>query len=72
MASSPDELIFLRAAVNLGFDLAVYLAAKHHWKCQRPLQALRAELNEYDRSYNARSAKRKLPSNSPTSSRKRS
>lgn len=45
-ASSDDEVTFLRAAVNFGFEGAVYLAAKLHWKCQRPLRALRAMLGE--------------------------
>jgi len=44
MASSRDELMFLRAAVSLGFERAVALAATHRWKCQRPLRALRAVL----------------------------
>src|ERR1700686_2994927 len=72
MASSRDELIFLRAAVSLGFTRAADLAAIHHWKCQRPLQALLAVLNESDRNCNVQSAKRKPLSGSSASSRKRS
>ena len=56
MASSRDELMFLPAAFSLGSERAACLATKHRWKCQRPLRALRAMLNEHDRNYDARSA----------------
>jgi hypothetical protein len=59
MASSPDELIFLRAIINLGFERATILASKSHWQCQRPLRALLAAMNEPGKSYTKQNATRK-------------
>ncbi|SRR6266702_826696 len=69
---SNHDAIFLLCARDFGLKTAEWLAAKFHWQCQRPLQALSAMLNGPGRNCNARSAKRKLLSGSPVSSKKRS
>ena len=51
---------------------AVDRATKYCRKFQQPLQALRAAMNERDRNYSVRNAKRKPLSGLPASSRKRS
>jgi len=70
--ASSDELMFCSVVDSLGITRAIYLAAKFHWKCQRPLRALLGGKNGRDRNYGARSAKRKRLSGSPSVSRKRS
>lgn len=72
MASPIEERMFVLAVKNFGPKTAVTLAAKFHWKCQRPLQELRAAMNARGKNYSARSAKRKRPSGVAASSRKRS
>ena len=67
-----DEIFFLLCVRGLGLKVATFLAAKFQMKCQRPLQALRAMMNARGRNYSVRNAKRKLPSGSSASSRKRS
>ena len=44
--ASRDEVIFLLTARQFGIPIAKRLAAKFHWQCQRPLQALLAMMNE--------------------------
>ena len=70
--ASPDEIFFLLLVRNLGLKLSTFLAAKFELKYQRPLQALRAMMNESRRNYSEQNAKRKRPLSSPVSSRKRS
>jgi hypothetical protein len=72
MASSCDELIFLRIAANFGFPAATQLAAKYRWQCQRPLQALRAAIDAHGKNCSVQNAASKRPSNSPASSKRRS
>lgn len=69
---SADEAMFLLAIETFGTKLATFLAAKFHWKVQRPLRALSAMTNEPDKSYTRRSTKARPLSDSPTSSRKHS
>jgi hypothetical protein len=57
-SASSDELMFVSCVATLGPKTAVALAAKHTWKCQRPLVALLATIHESGRNYSARSAKR--------------
>src|SRR5271157_777994 len=64
-SSSVEERMFVLIFMDYGLSKAADLAAKFHWKCQRPLRELRG------RNYSARSAKRKPLSGSPASSRKR-
>ena len=70
--ASSDEIVFIITAEWFGLNAAIDLATKFHWRCQRPLQALRAMLSEPGKSYTKRSATRKLPLGSPASSRRRS
>ena len=67
-----DELMFLACLSEFGPELSMRLPATLHWKCQRPLRALRAVMNELDRNCSGQSAKRKPLSGSPAVSRKRS
>jgi hypothetical protein len=41
-SASSDECLFLSSVATLGLKAATDLATQHGWKCQRPLQALRA------------------------------
>lgn len=70
--ASSDEMRFMEFYLSFGWKTATYLATKFHWKCQRPLQALRAMMNERGKNYSGKSAKRKRPSGSPASLKKRS
>lgn len=70
--ASLDEAIFLHILYGSLATQAELLAAILPMSVQRPLQALFAAMNARGRNYSARSAKRKPPSNSPASSRKRS
>jgi hypothetical protein len=70
--ATSDEAMFLVSAYFHGFKEAEHLAATLHWKCQRPLQALRAAMNARDRNYSVQNAKRKRLSNSSASLKKRS
>src|SRR2546426_10768707 len=70
--ASVDECMFCLAVKQLGPREAMWLAAKFHWKCQRPLQALNAMLNGHGRSYTKQSAKTGQLSGESASSRKRS
>lgn len=72
IASSSDEIMFVLTAERFGLTIATYLASKFHWKCQRPLRALRAMTGEHGKSYTKRSAARKRPSGARAFSRKRS
>jgi len=67
MACSRDELIFLRAAVNFGFEGAVFLAAITGWQCQRPLRALSAKLTESGQKCSVQVAGTAPPKDYPTS-----
>jgi len=58
-------------ARDLGLKKAIQKGAKFDLQHQQPLQALGAMMNEHDKSYSGQSAKRKRPSGSPASSRKR-
>jgi hypothetical protein len=71
-ASSNEERIFALSVLNFGPKIAIDLAARFRWKCQRPLQGLRAMMNERGKNYSGKSAKRKRPSGSPASLKKRS
>lgn len=71
-SASSDELTFLSCLVTLGPERAIVLAAKHGWRCLRPLLALLLATNARGRNYSGKNAKRKPPSGSPASSRKRS
>jgi hypothetical protein len=70
--ASLDELSLLSTVATVGLERAIDLASKHKWKCQRPLQALRAMMNGHGKSYTKQSAKTRQASGSPASSRKRS
>ena len=71
IAESADEMLFVMWVKQLGLPEATKKAAKFRLQHQRPLQALREVLSESGRSCNAQNAKRKRPSGSPASSRKR-
>ena len=66
---SSDELIFLQIVANCGPKSAVYLAARHQWRCQRPLRALLEALNEFGKSYTTRSTEPPHTSGSRPSSK---
>jgi len=70
--ATPDEISFMYFASFMGLTEAANLATKLHWQYQRPLRVLRAMMNARDRNCSARSAKRKRPSGSSTTSSKRS
>jgi hypothetical protein len=70
--ATPEEISFMHFASSMGVSAAKTLASKLHWQYQRPLRVLRAIMSEHGRNYSARSAKRKPPSDSSVSSRKRS
>ena len=70
--ASQDELTFLASVAAHGSKRAIDLAAKLHWRCQRPLRALRAMMSVPSRNCSGKSAKRKPLSGSRASSRKRS
>jgi len=70
--ASSDEIMFALSVELFGPRLAAFLASKFHWKCQRPLRALRAASSGRGKSCSARNAKRKRPSCLPVSSKKRS
>ena len=70
--ASSDEIMFIITAEQFGLNAAIDLATKFHWKCQRPLRALRVMMNGLDRSYTKRSAKPKPLSGSRASLRKHS
>jgi len=70
--ATPDEISFMHLTSLLGLNTATVLAAKFHWKYQRPLQVLREVTNARGRNYSARSAKRKRLSSSQAASKKRS
>jgi hypothetical protein len=72
IASTRDENLFLGILTQFSYETAIYLAARHRWKCQRPLRALLVAMSESDRNCNAQSAKRKRLLGSSASSRKRS
>ena len=57
--ASLDEAIYLHTLYSHLLTQARLLAAILPWSVQRPLQALRAAMNEPGRNYSARSAKRK-------------
>jgi DUF1365 family protein len=52
--STSQEIIFLLCARAFGISEANSLAAKFHWKCQRPLRALRTMVDGQGRSYSMR------------------
>ena len=56
--ASSDEIMFLLSVREFGLKPAMWLAAKFHWKYQRPLQALRAKANASGRSYTSKAKKR--------------
>jgi hypothetical protein len=70
--ASLEEAIYLHALYSHLLTQARLLAAILPWSVQRPLQALRAAMNEPGKNYSEQSAKRKPPSGSPSVSRKRS
>lgn len=70
--ASLDEAIFLHVLYSNLLTQARLLAAILPWSVQRPLQALRAAMNESGKNYSGRSAKRKPLSGAGVSSRKRS
>jgi len=69
---SSDDFMFIHLIRYNGPNRAISLATKFHLQCQRPLRALLAMMNERDRSYTKRNAKRKRRVNSRSSSKKRS
>lgn len=70
--ASTEEAIFLHVLYSSLATQARMLAAILPWSLERPLRALFAAMNESGKSYTKRNAKRKRPSNSPASLRKRS
>jgi hypothetical protein len=68
----PQEVVFVRLVRKFGLTRATDLATISHLLRPQPSPESRADLNGRGRSYNGRSAKRKRPSSSPASSRKRS
>ena len=69
---SADESFFLLCVRDFGFKQATFLAAISQLQFQRPSRGSRARTNAPARNYSVRSAKRKPPSGSQVSSRKRS
>jgi hypothetical protein len=67
-----EEAMFITVVKQHGFPAAEFAAAKLHWRCQRPLQALFAMMNAHGRNYSVRRVKHKLPLGPSASSRKRS
>jgi len=70
--ASREEAIYLHTLYSHLLTQARLLAAILPWSVQRPLQALRAAMNEPGRNCSVQSAKRKPLSGSPVSSRKHS
>lgn len=69
---SEEETMFIHLVMLVGIREAIELETTPLWKLQQSLQALRVALSEYGKSCNAQNAKRKRPSGSPASSRRRS
>jgi hypothetical protein len=70
--ASGNEQFIHPLILIFGRETAEFLAARFGWSLQLPLPESRATTNERGRNYSARSAKRKPPSGSSTSSRSRS
>ena len=70
--ATPEEISFIHLTFLIGLLEAENLAAKLHWRCQRPLQALHAMMSVPAQNCNVQSAKHTPLSGSPVSSRKRS
>ncbi len=71
-ALDEDECMFLLCVREFGFERATVLATRFQWKCQLPLQVLRAMFDGLDKSCSMQSVAQSRPLNSPTSSKKRS
>lgn len=72
IAVSSEEILFFMWVRDLGLKAAIEKAAKFHLKFQRPSLESRANSNERGKNCSVQNAKRKRPSGSPASSRKRS
>jgi hypothetical protein len=70
--ASALEIRVLELVIMLGLPTVERIAAIFHWRCQRPLRALRAMMNGRARNYSERSAKRKQLLGSSASLKKRS
>jgi hypothetical protein len=55
--ATSDEAIFLVSAYFNGPSEAEHLSNTLHWKCQRPLRALCAMMNESGKGYTKRGTK---------------
>ena len=58
-SSSVEERMFVLTFMDCGLSRAAEVAAKFQWRCQRPLRALRAVMNERGKKYSAQNAGRK-------------
>jgi hypothetical protein len=56
--ASADEILFMELTLSFGSNQAMQLAAKLRLKCQRPLRALLAMMNERGKNYSESGLKR--------------
>ena len=64
-SASSDELMFLSCVATLGPERAIVLAARHGWRCLRPLLALLLAKNARGKNYSARPGIEKYHSPTP-------